>query len=108
MALPDSREVGKFQQLIIKNPLAFVASAFFMMFGITYFINIRKNDSTEEYWKEMYEDEKTKNENLTNELLYNAGIIKRQNAVIIDADSTLREKTMPEAKEILKSRNNEK
>lgn len=108
MALPDSKEIGKFQQLIIKNPIGFVAAVFFVMFGVTYFINIRKNDSSEDYWKEMYEKEKEDNDDLKLQLLINAGVLKKQNEVIKEANTTLREETAEDAKSILNSRNNEK
>lgn len=108
MEVPNSTEVGKFQQLIIKNPLAFVGAVFFLMFGITYFINIRKNDSAEEYWREQYEAEKKRNEDLTYQLLINAGVLKKQDEVIKEANTTLREETADAAKEILNSRKNEK
>lgn len=108
MALPNSKEIGKFQQLIIKNPIGFVAAVFFVMFGVTYFINMRKNDSAEEYWKEQYEDQKKKNEDLTYQLLINAGVLKKQDEVIKEANTTLREETADAAKEILNSRKNEK
>lgn len=108
MALPDSKEIGKFQQLIIRNPIGFVAAVFFVMFGVTYFINIRKNDSSEDYWKEQYEKEKENNDALKLELLINAGVLKKQDEVIIEANTTLREETAESATELLKSRTNEK
>lgn len=108
MAIPDSKEIGKFQQLIIKNPIGFVAAVFFVMFGVTYFINIRKNDNSEEYWKEQYEKEKENNDALKLELLINAGVLKKQDAVIKKANTTLREETADAAIEIIKSRENEK
>lgn len=104
----NTKEIGKFQQLIIKNPIAFVAAVFFVMFWVTYFLNIRKNDNAEEYWKELYEKEKDKNDDLTYQLLINAGVIKKQDQVITDANTTLRKETESDAKEILNSRNNEK
>lgn len=108
MELPNSKEIGKFQQLIIKNPIGFVAAVFFVMFGITYFINMRKNDSAEEYWKEQYEDQKKKNEDLTYQLLINAGVLKKQDEVIKEANTTLRKETSTKANEILNSQEHEK
>ncbi|MEI7489291.1 MAG: hypothetical protein WCJ72_18130, partial [Chryseobacterium sp.] len=89
MENPDSNQVGKFQQLIIKNPLAFVASVFFIMFWITYFLNVRKSDNSESYYKKLYEYERNKNDNLNNDLLIKAGIIEKRNEEIKIADSTL-------------------
>lgn len=103
MQNPNSEHVGKFQQLISKNPLAFVASVFFIMFWITYFININKNSDSEQYWKELYEKERGEKDRLKDELLFKAGIIERQQHIIKEADSTLRNNTMPEAKELLKT-----
>jgi putative Ca2+/H+ antiporter (TMEM165/GDT1 family) len=99
MAVPSSTEVGKFQQLIIKNPLAFVGAVFFLMFGITYFINIRKNNSSEQYWKELYEKERSEKDRLKDELLIKAGYIKDE--TIKKADSTLREQTQEQATTLL-------
>jgi len=99
MAVPSSTEVGKFQRLITKNPIAFVASVFFLMFGITYFINIRKNNSSEQYWKELYEKERGEKDRLKDELLIKAGYIKDE--TIKKADSTLREQTQEQATTLL-------
>ncbi|ASK29718.1 hypothetical protein CEY12_06190 [Chryseobacterium sp. T16E-39] len=99
MANPNTNEIGKIQQLITKNPLAFVGSVFFLMFWITYFINIRKNESSEKAWKELYEKEKTEKDKLKDELLMKAGYIKQE--TIKQADSTLREKTQEQATTLL-------
>lgn len=99
MANPNSNELGKFQQLIIKNPLAFVAAVFFLMFWVTYFINIRKNTNSEQYWKELYEKERGEKDKLKDELLMKAGYIKEE--TIKKADSTLREKTQEQATTLL-------
>lgn len=82
--------VGKFQQLIIKNPVAFVAAVFFIMFGFTYSINIRKNNDSEKYWKELYEKERNEKDRLKDELLIKAGVLEKAKEVIIEADSTLK------------------
>lgn len=95
MANPNPNEIGKFQQLITKNPIAFVASVFFLMFWVTYFLNIRKNNSSEQYWKELYERERGEKDRLKDELLIKAGYIKDE--TIKKADSTLREKTQEQA-----------
>lgn len=108
MTLPNSKEVGKFQQLIIKNPLGFVAAIFFLMFGITYFINIRKNDNAEQNWKELYEGEKKKNEDLTYQLLVKAGVLNKQEKEILETNKKIKEETADAAIEILKSKENEK
>lgn len=100
MANPSTNDVGKFQQLISKNPIAFVASVFFLMFWITYFINIRKNNSAEQYWKELYEKERGEKDELKDELLMKAGYIKQE--TIKKADSTLREKTQEQAVSLIK------
>lgn len=101
MANPNANEVGKFQQLITKNPVAFTAAVFFLMFWVTYFINMRKNNDAEQYWKELYIKEREEKDRLKDDLLIKAGVIEKQNAVIIEADSTLREKTEEQAKTIL-------
>lgn len=99
MANPNTNEIGKFQQLITKNPLAFVASVFFLMFWVTYFINIRNNNNAEQYWKELYEKERGEKDRLKDELLMKAGYIKSE--AIKKADSTLREKTQEQATTLL-------
>lgn len=98
MREPTPETVGKFQQLITKNPTAFAAAVFFIMFAFTYTINIRKNNSAEQYWKELYLKERDKNDDLQTELLVRAGVIDRkqnviekQNTVIKKADSTLKD-----------------
>lgn len=100
MANPNTNELGKYQQLIAKNPVAFVAAVFFLMFWITFFINIRKNNNAEEYWKELYEKEKWQKDQLKDELLQNAGYIKKE--TLKKADSTLREQTQEQATSLLK------
>lgn len=82
--------VGKFQKLIIQNPIAFLASVFFIMFGFTYSLNVWNTRNSEQYWKELYIKERDKNDNLQTQLLVKAGIIERAEAVIIEADSTLK------------------
>lgn len=99
MANPNSNELGKFQQLIIKNPVAFVAAVFFLMFWFTYFINIRKNSNSEQYWKELYERERGEKDKLKDELLMKAGYIKEETIKV--ADSTLRENTQEQATTLL-------
>ncbi len=99
MANPNINQVGKVQQLIIKNPFAFVASVFFLMFWVTYFINLRTNNNSEEYWKKQYEQEKAAKDKLKDELLMKAGYIKEE--TIKQADSTLRENTQQQATTLL-------
>lgn len=101
MANPNTNNVGKFQQLIIKNPIAFVASVFFILFWVTYFINIRKNNDAEQNWKELYLKEREEKDNLKNDLLVKAGVTERKNEEIKLADSTLRKQTQEQAKTIL-------
>lgn len=84
--------VGKFQRLIIQNPLAFVAAVFFLMFTTTYFLNIGKNNDAEQYWKELYIKERDKNDELQTQLLIKAGVLEKAKEVIIEADSTLKNK----------------
>lgn len=91
-------ELGKFQKLLAKNPLAFVGAVFFVMFCVTYWINIDKNSDSEQYWKELYQKERDKNDALQLELLIKAGVldkkdrvIEKQNQVIKKADSTLKD-----------------
>lgn len=85
---PDN--VGKFQKLIINNPIGFVAAVFFIMFGFTYALNLMKNNDSEQYWKEMYEKERGKNDRLNEQLLIKAGVLEKAKEVIIEADSTLK------------------
>ncbi|MGE8528522.1 hypothetical protein [Chryseobacterium rhizosphaerae] len=99
MANPNTSEIGKIQNLITKNPYAFAASVFFLMFWITYFININKNSDAEQYWKELYEKERGEKDALKDQLLTKAGYIEKE--TIKKADSTLREKTQEQAKTLL-------
>ncbi|MFP3835362.1 hypothetical protein [Chryseobacterium sp. SIMBA_028] len=99
MGNPNTNEIGKIQSLIAKNPVAFIAAVFFLMFWVTYFININKNNSAEQYWKELYEKERGEKDALKDQLLTKAGYIQRE--TIKQADSTLREKTQEQAKQIL-------
>ncbi|WP_336704378.1 hypothetical protein [Chryseobacterium indologenes] len=99
MGNPNTNQIGRFQQLITRNPIAFVAAVFFIMFWITYFININKNNDSEQYWKELYEKEKWEKDALKDQLLRKAGYIEKE--TIKKADSTLREKTQEQAKQIL-------
>lgn len=99
MANPNTNQIGRIQQLIAKNPIAFVAAVFFVMFWITYFINMNKNSDSEQYWKELYEKEKWEKDALKDQLLTKAGYIEKE--TIKKADSTLREKTQEQAKTIL-------
>lgn len=100
MGNPNTNEIGKIQNLISKNPVAFIASVFFLMFWITYFININKNSDAEQYWKELYEKERGEKDALKDQLLTKAGYIQQE--TLKKADSTLREKTEQQAKTILK------
>jgi hypothetical protein len=84
--------IGKFQKLIAQNPVAFVASVFFIMFGVTYFMNVRKSNDAEEYWKELYLKERDKNDELQTQLLIKAGVLEKAKEAIIEADSTLKNK----------------
>lgn len=101
--------IGKFQKLILNNPIGFVAAVFFIMFGFTYGINLIKNNDAEQYWKEMYEAERKKSDDLKNMLLQKAGIIDYQKDVINyqgeaikEADSTLRNSTQMQIMQKLK------
>ena len=64
MAVPSSTEVGKFQRLITKNPIAFVAAVFFVMFWITYFINLNDSSESKDDYKKLYTEERKKMMNL--------------------------------------------
>ncbi|KFF26877.1 hypothetical protein [Chryseobacterium vrystaatense] len=99
MANPNINQIGRFQQLIVKNPIAFVAAVFFLMFWTTYFINMSKSSDAEQYWKELYEKERAEKDKLKDELLMKAGFIQQE--TIKQADSTLREQTQEQAKQIL-------
>lgn len=92
MPQPDltPENIGKFQKLILNNPVGFVAAVFFIMFGFTYGINLMKNNDSEQYWKEMYEKERGKNDRLNEQLLIKAGVLEKAKEVIIEADSTLK------------------
>lgn len=104
--LPNAKEVGAFQKLYEKNPPAFFGVIFFMMFGLTYFININKNSDTEQHYKELYEAERNRNDRLTTELLIGKGVIRRQEEVIIKADSTLKDNVSVKVDKILNNENN--
>lgn len=99
MANPNSNELGKFQQLIIKNPLAFVAAVFFLMFWVTYYINLNSNKESKEDYKKLYSEERKKVDELNRQLLVKAGYIKDE--TIKKADSALREKTQEQATTLL-------
>ena len=99
MANPNANQIGKIQNLIAKNPVAFIAAVFFLMFWVTYFLNINKNNSAEQYWKEKFEKEQNEKDRLKDELLMKAGYIKQE--TIKEADSTLREKTQQQATTLL-------
>ncbi len=98
---PDT--FGKFQNLIVKNPIAFVAAVFFLMFFGTYYINIRKNSNEVEVWKTLYEKERAEKDRLKDQLLIRAGIIEKQNEIIKEVDSTLRDNTEYETIKILEN-----
>lgn len=103
----EEKDITKFQKLyglLAKNPVVFVATVFFLMFWITYFINIRKNDNAEEYWKELYIKERDDNDALKEQLLINAGVLKEQSEIIKDADSTLRKVTSADANQLLNNK----
>ena len=85
--------LGKFQTLIAKNPIAFTTAVFFVMFAFTYGINIAKNNDAEQYWKELYLKERDKNDALQMQLLIKAGVLEKAKEVIIEADSTLKQNT---------------
>lgn len=104
--LPSVQDVGNVQKLIIKNPIAFVAAIFCIAFGFTYYININKNSDAEQYYKELYEAERNRNDRLTTELLINKGVIRRQEEVIIKADSTLKDNVSLKVDKILNNENN--
>lgn len=99
MGNPNTNQIGRFQQLIARNPIAFVAAVFFVMFWITYFIHLKKSNDDAEYWKEKFENEQEQKDALKDQLLRKAGYI--ENETIKKADSTLREKTQEQAKQIL-------
>lgn len=99
MGNPNTNQIGRFQQLIARNPIAFVAAVFFVMFWITYFIHLKKSNDDAEYWKEKFENEQKQKDALKDQLLTKAGYIEKE--TIKKADSTLREKTQEQAKQIL-------
>lgn len=99
MANPNSNELGKFQQLISKNPIAFVAAVFFLMFWITYFINLNSSKESKDDYKTLYYEERKKVDELNRQLLIKAGYIKDE--TIKKADSALREKTQQQATTLL-------
>jgi len=91
MGLPNAKEIGAIQNLIDKKPLAFVAALFAILFGGLFFLHLRTKDDSSEYWKELYMQEKASKDLLKDQLLIKAGVIERQNEVIIKADSTLKD-----------------
>lgn len=102
--IPTPNKLGKYQQLIAKKPIAFTAAVFFVMFAFNYYVIFQKNKDAEQYWKELYEKERGEKDRLKDQLLMKAGVIERQNTIIKEADSTLREKTSNEAEQILKAK----
>lgn len=103
--IPNPQILGKLQNLVVKNPLGFVATVFFFTTFVTYFLIIRRSGDAEQNWKELYLKERAEKDELKNELLIRAGIIERQNMIIKEVDSTLRDNTELETTKIL---NNEK
>lgn len=105
--MPNANEIGKIQNLIAKNPVTFVASVFFIMFGFTYYINIKKNNDAEQYWKELYLKERAEKDLLKDELLIKAGIVSKKEEQIKQADSTVRQKTEKAVNNIINKETNE-
>lgn len=109
MKIPTSDEIGKISTIATKNPMGFIVAVFMLMFAVTYYLNIDKNDKSEEYWKAQYEAERKKSDDLKNMLLQKAGIIDYQKEVINyqgeaikEADSTLRNSTQMQIMQKLK------
>ncbi len=104
MQNPNQAQFSKFQALLAKNPLAFVATVFFLMFWITYFINLQNSKSEITYWKEKY-DEKDKEVNqLKDDLIESSGIIKIQREVVEKAVNVLDSEEIKEPVKQLKSK----
>ena len=53
---PNPKQIGAIQNLITKNPVAFAAAVFFIMFWVTYLININKSSSDIEYFKKKLDE----------------------------------------------------
>lgn len=98
--IQDIDKLSRVTQLIAKHPISFVAAVFFCMFWATYYINIRKNEDSEETWKELYIKEKENNEKLKNQLLIKNGIIDGMQK----QDTILREETKQQVEQLLNSK----
>lgn len=100
--MPHRIEIlAKVQEQITKNPIAFLASVFFLFTSFLFYRLIDNNEDATLYWKTLYIQERTEKDKLKDELLMKAGIIERQKVVISEADSLLRDNTEKEAKIII-------
>lgn len=109
MAVSNTKQIGDFQKLIIKNPIAFTAAIFCIAFITMYYLNTQLRSSNEAYYKQLYQEsqlqlqkERDSKDKLTTELLINNGIIQKQNEVIVKADSTLKDNVAVKVEKILK------
>jgi len=106
--MPNSTQLlEKIQSLITKNPLAFLAAAFFLSSISTYSLFIRQTKDAEQYWRELYLKERDEKDKLKDELLMSNGIIKSQDKIIQEKDSTLRDNTIEKVETILKTTTDE-
>lgn len=104
METPKVEDIGKLTKIISKNPISFVASVFFLMFWITYYIHVRRADDEANEWKMLYLKEREDKDRFRIQLLEKAGIIEQQNEIIKNSAEILKENTEKESKEILKSK----
>lgn len=97
--------IRKMTELIAKHPVSFVAGVFFCMFWATYFIHIRREENEVEFWRELYLKEKDEKDEFRKELMIKAGIIEKQNAIIKQKDTILRNETEKQVEKINKITN---
>lgn len=99
---PNSGKVSRYAETIAKNPIAFVGAVFFMMFWVTYFINIYAKSEDCSYWRIQYEVERKKNDKLNTQLLIQNGIIQIQGKQMKTEDSIIRSETKHQVERLLK------
>lgn len=91
---PDN--VGKFQDLISKNPAAFVGAVFVIMFGFTYGINLNNSSKEEKRCWELVKIEReakdkaiAEQNELKDKLLVKSGVLDKVEKRIDEANAEL-------------------
>lgn len=100
----NEQQFSKFQSLIAKNPLAFVATVFFIMFWITYFINLQNSKEEVVFWKKKYDNKDAEVNKLKDDLIESSGIIKIQKEVVEKAVNVLENEDVKESVKQLKKK----